>query len=519
MNVADGVVFLFFADEAKYKEEPNFTHNITTKQRSLISGITLLRHRLYIVHESCSSIEVYDSKTFTFERNLLIENLANPLDIASSESNQRLYVAGKIRIQSEATKPVKEITQMSFGQLNVKEKDAGGFEIISNEEILSHDNKTKDKSTNDVQKNREELSRKENSSKISEKDPPQKGSNVKLSGTRTTGEAPSDAIDQSSEEHETGEQQSNKDNETSERYQQVQSTDEEKKRLLETTTPSKDGRNESALKESDKIQSQKSDKKNPSSVEYENIQWKNQVQKNERTDGRTDEPQSDTEISKLKACETREAECCILALDASGVLQKSWIVDDAECRLSVYWSSVIVCLLNKRQIIEYSSSAEELRRIGLSPGDGFHQLFHVIRVSHSYFTVSHRKSPRSNDHRLSVIDDKGKVKFTSKISNPLFSQNEWKNMSSYLIADCNKSILMSDAMNCRVLQYNATLNKWKEFIPEEGVVPIRVSNANCLKNQPTRITLDEENGRLFIALNSKDKKLSGNEGVSVFKVV
>lgn len=83
------------SESPSYKKELEQIKAIDARVNTVISGITVLSRKLYVVYEYCSTIEVYDHDTMHFDpkRSIFLEDyLTNPLDIASSKSSKCLYI-------------------------------------------------------------------------------------------------------------------------------------------------------------------------------------------------------------------------------------------------------------------------------------------------------------------------------------------------------------------------------------------------------------------------------------------
>lgn len=82
-----------------YLSSPTFVQSIRTRasrqENHLITGIAVLYSRLFIVHEDCSNFVCYDADTLSFIEELEVENMTDPVDIASSETSDCLYVVSK----------------------------------------------------------------------------------------------------------------------------------------------------------------------------------------------------------------------------------------------------------------------------------------------------------------------------------------------------------------------------------------------------------------------------------------
>ena|SRR6218665_966406 len=85
-----------FEGNDNYAEEPYLTRIIVTgasKERGEpINGMTILGNELFISHSDNSVIEVYHTETFNLGRNLMIDGMPYPMDIASCKIANCLYI-------------------------------------------------------------------------------------------------------------------------------------------------------------------------------------------------------------------------------------------------------------------------------------------------------------------------------------------------------------------------------------------------------------------------------------------
>src|SRR6218665_69370 len=85
-----------FIEIIDYAEKPTLVQTIPTnsgnERREPINGMTILGKELFVSHENYKPIEVYDSETFQFDRNWLIDRISHPMDMTSCKIANCLYI-------------------------------------------------------------------------------------------------------------------------------------------------------------------------------------------------------------------------------------------------------------------------------------------------------------------------------------------------------------------------------------------------------------------------------------------
>lgn len=180
----------------------------------------------------------------------------------------------------------------------------------------------------------------------------------------------------------------------------------------------------------------------------------------------------------------------ILRVDSNGKLINNWstgddngwglsVTDEANIILTVYW---------KNTLIEYSSDGQLIREINLLPEAGIRNPLHAIKLANGHFVVSfgiHQKDL----HGVCVVDADGQLK--KSLCGKCRSIIGDVKHPGYLAVDGNEFVMVVDRFNSRVLLLDSDLEFKKEILSKEK---------HRLQN-PTRILLDESNGRVIIADN------------------
>src|SRR6218665_884245 len=88
------MLFNFEGNVGNYVEKPYLTHTMYagSQRREPINGMTILGKELFLSHENSSQIGVYDSETFQYVRQLSIDGISIPMDIASCKIANCLFV-------------------------------------------------------------------------------------------------------------------------------------------------------------------------------------------------------------------------------------------------------------------------------------------------------------------------------------------------------------------------------------------------------------------------------------------
>lgn len=119
---------------------------------------------------------------------------------------------------------------------------------------------------------------------------------------------------------------------------------------------------------------------------------------------------------------------------------------------------------------------------------------HAIKLKNGNFVVSCILEDLDHDdqHRVCIVNACGKLikSFDGKCG----SSNGEMKRPAYLSVDGNGFILIADEFNSRVLQLDKNLKFKREILSQER---------HGLR-QPSRIVLDESNGRMFVADCGKD---------------
>lgn len=177
----------------------------------------------------------------------------------------------------------------------------------------------------------------------------------------------------------------------------------------------------------------------------------------------------------------------ILKVDPNGKLINKWSTEgDFGGGLSVTdESNVIITLLNKNKLIEYSSDGQLIREIKLSTDSSIRHLGHAIKLSNGNFFVSH--GCRDEElHRVCLVDADGRLK--KSFGGKCGSTTGQLNRPGYLSVDRNGFVLVADSN--RVLLLDSELNFRSN---------IRSSDGAHGSISPYRIALDKSNDRLFVA--------------------
>lgn len=191
--------------------------------------------------------------------------------------------------------------------------------------------------------------------------------------------------------------------------------------------------------------------------------------------------------------------CEIGKLDIFGNVSHHWSIDDSECRLTMHESNVIVCKTNKNQIAEYSSKGDELVRITLPLDAGFLKVWHAIKIADSKYAVSYTVA-ESHEHRVSIVERETRVNGheSVKIVYSTSPQMCGMNMPIDLVKFSNDHVLVADKLNNRVLLIDILQNSYKVSIGDGRIKNLK--NTCCLEHHPVRMCLDENNGKLIVAL-------------------
>lgn len=200
----------------------------------------------------------------------------------------------------------------------------------------------------------------------------------------------------------------------------------------------------------------------------------------------------------------------ILKVGAKGKFMKKvkWIVaDDCGHNISVTpESTVILPLLQKNLLQEFTADGKLLRQIYIADELGITNLSHAIRLQSGHFVVSHGDY-FEEQHRVCVIDRDGNLK--KAFGEGRGCSNMQLDVPGHLAVDGNKNILVVDRNNKRVLLLSPELEFTRELL--------------CFKKHglrgPWRVCLDSKHSRLLVADNKPKGKAKYVDGrVLVFSV-
>lgn len=200
----------------------------------------------------------------------------------------------------------------------------------------------------------------------------------------------------------------------------------------------------------------------------------------------------------------------IFRVDPNGILIKSWSTgDDYGDSLSVTdESNVILTVLLKNKLNEYSPDGRLIREINLSSEAYIRNPARAVKVANGQFVVSHGFDD-DELHRVCLVDADGKLQksFGGRCGTTLGQLNYPISIS----VSGYGFVMVADRWNCRVLMLDSDLEFRKEILSKEK---------HGLR-YPLRILLDESNNRLFVADNELDaeKKIFGDGQVLVFEFI
>lgn len=180
----------------------------------------------------------------------------------------------------------------------------------------------------------------------------------------------------------------------------------------------------------------------------------------------------------------------IFRIDVDGNIINRWSIGEESGRLSVTdQATVILSLFNSSKLVEYSPDGLLIRVLNLL-GHGLTHPMHAIRLNNGNFvmTQGYLDDPT---HKICEVTSDGKMirsfgaekgPGVAQLMNP-----------TYLAVDRDGSILVADAGNGRVMLIGSNLEFKRELITKRNGLHI-----------PTRICLDDINGRLYVAEYKKD---------------
>jgi len=179
---------------------------------------------------------------------------------------------------------------------------------------------------------------------------------------------------------------------------------------------------------------------------------------------------------------------------------KYWLVGDIPFGLSVTDShSVLVTCIEVRKIKEFSTDGRLLRQLELpidvSPPR------HTVQLSREQFVVCHGGySGLVGLHRVCLVgSDAQVIKSFGRFPG---SGNQQLDQPGHLAVDRHKCVFVADYCNGRVLLLSPSLTYIREIVSRRQ-----------LNGNPTRLYLDEDNSRLYVAVDG-----SGGRRVVVVSV-
>ena len=192
----------------------------------------------------------------------------------------------------------------------------------------------------------------------------------------------------------------------------------------------------------------------------------------------------------------------ILRVDPNGILIKKWSTGNKfGYSLSVTnESNVILPVYNKSKLNEYSPDGQLIRELNIQSGPESCEICHAIKLTSGDFVVSLRPVYVNNMDKVCLMDGDGKLKksFGGKSASTIGYMKE----PVHLSVDGNGFVMVVDRDNNRVLLLDSDLEFKREILSKGEKHGLR---------RPTRIHLDESNGRLFVADND-----SSNQGILIF---
>ena len=197
----------------------------------------------------------------------------------------------------------------------------------------------------------------------------------------------------------------------------------------------------------------------------------------------------------------------ILRVDAHGKLIKKWSVgSNFGYSLSVTSeSNVILPVYKSRTLTEYSPDGQFIRKVNILSSSVFCEIWHAIKLTNGHFLISLRSAELfpgllGPGHGVCIVDGGGRPK--KSFGGQVASNIGHMNVPFHMYVDGNGFVLVVDRENSRVLLLNSDLKFKKEILSKvEGL------------RRPTRLSLNESNGRLFVADND-----SNNQQILIFNV-
>ena len=200
----------------------------------------------------------------------------------------------------------------------------------------------------------------------------------------------------------------------------------------------------------------------------------------------------------------------ILRVDPNGKLIKKWSTgEDWGYGLSVtYESNVLSVVCNKHKLREYSPDGCLICEIDLSSHAFIYHPLHAIKLTNNHFLVSHGEI-YDDLHRVCIVDSDGNL--TKSYGEKCGSKVPQLFKPFYLSVDVNGFVMVADQVNSRVLLLDSDLEFKREILSRISNSEVRKVPDWRLLSFPTKILLDETNGRLFVFDNAP-----GNPRIVVF---
>lgn len=176
----------------------------------------------------------------------------------------------------------------------------------------------------------------------------------------------------------------------------------------------------------------------------------------------------------------------ILRVEPNGMnVAVEWEIGEHEAILSVTdESNVIATVYASHQLIEYTPDGEEVHRIDLSKTGMMHP-WHAVKLTNGHLVVCHGHYDEPL-HRVCKIDNNGLILKSYDDA----GSGHYLDVPANLAVDKWGSFIVADYNNGLVLLLDSDLKYRKVLLSKEFGI-----------RRPTRLHLDEENGRLIIADN------------------
>lgn len=182
----------------------------------------------------------------------------------------------------------------------------------------------------------------------------------------------------------------------------------------------------------------------------------------------------------------------IFRIDVDGNIINRWSIGEESGRLSVTdQSTVILSIHESSKLKEYSPEGVLIREIKLSVYGLSHPM-HALKLANGNFVMT-QGYLEDHKHTVCEMNPDGKVLKTFGAEKGLGSGNLTN--PTYLAVDREGSIMIADAGNGRVILISSNFEFRRELITRSNGLYI-----------PTRICLDEINGRLYVAEYKRDMR-------------